>query len=191
MTFVPDALFRVLLAAATFSLTGIALVLMVRPPLFLRIFLGSADKASNTATWRLQMRGVGSYFFLVALQMDLAQFPHSNLIVAFRKNLYLPVTFAPVLIPLVLLIIWLIWLRPFIRYAQIEGINEDPRWELKITIVFCSLLLAVILWAFVLAVRQTSQPRSVFDSANTPIPSAESETEYAQSLPPQPPPPPS
>jgi hypothetical protein len=167
---VPDALFRVLLLVATLAFTGIALVLLVRPPLLPRIFSGSRDRATNTATWRVQMRGVGLYFFLVASQFILAQIPSSKFIDAFRNNLLIALWVAPFLIPIVLWIVWKIWLQAFIRYAQVEGINEDPRWELKITLLFCSLLLAVLMWAFFLAAKQTAQPRSVFESTTILIP---------------------
>jgi hypothetical protein len=146
-----------LILVATLVFACIALILLVRPPLILRIFAGSEDRASNTATWRVQMRGVGLYFSIVISEFVLMAASHSKFMVAFRHNLNVASLFAPVVIPIVLWIIWLIWLRPFIRYAQIEGINEDPRWELRITLLFCSLLLAVFAVAFVLAAKQTAQ----------------------------------
>jgi hypothetical protein len=182
---VPDALFRVLLLVATLAFTGIALVLLVRPPLFLRIFLGSEDRPTNTATWRVQMRGVGLTFCLFASVLIVAQMPHSRFIDAFRDNLYVALMISFFLLPVLLWIVWKVSLRAFIRYAQIEGINEDSRWELKIALLFCSLLLAIIGVAFFVATRQTAKPRSVFESSTALIPSAESETEYAQSLQPQ------
>jgi hypothetical protein len=131
------------------------------------------------------MRGVGLTFSLFASVLIVAQMPHSKFIDAFHDNLYVALMISFFLLPILLWIVWKFSLRRFIRYAQIEGINEDPRWELKITLLFCSLLLAVIGVAFFLAARQTAQPRSVFESKTTLIPSAESETEYARSLQPQ------
>jgi hypothetical protein len=188
---VPDAFFRVLFLVFTLAFTGIALVLLVRPPLLFRIFSGSEDRTRNTATWRVQMRGVGLTFSLFASVLIVAQMPHSKFIDAFRDNLYVALMISFFLLPILLWIVWQVSLRAFIRYAQIEGIDEEPAWELKMTLLFCSLLLAIIGVAFFLAVKQTAQPRSVFESSAAAIPSAESETEYAQSLPPQPALPPS
>jgi hypothetical protein len=180
---VPDALFLVLFLFATLVFSGIALVLLIRPPLILRIFAGSEDGATNTATWRVQMRGVGLTFSLFASVLIIAQIPHSKFIDAFRDNLYVALMISFFLLPVLLWIVWKFWLRAFIRYAQIEGINEDPRWELKMTLLFCSLLIAIIAMAFFLAAKRTAQPRSVFESATALIPSAGYETECAQSLP--------
>jgi hypothetical protein len=178
---VPDAFFRVLFLVFTLAFTGIALVLLVRPPLLFRIFSGSEDRTRNTATWRVQTRGVGLTFSLFASVLIVAQMPHSKFIDAFRDNLYVALMISFFLLPILLWIVWQVSLRAFIRYAQIEGINEDPRWELKITLLFCSLLLAIIGVAFFLAVKQTARPRSVFESSAAAIPLAESETECAQS----------
>ena len=128
------------------------MLLIVRPPLFLRLF--SSSQETNTATWRVQMRGVGIYFFLFALQPILAELPNSKFWEAVRHDLVLAFGIAPILIAVVLWIVWKFSLRGFIRYAQIEGINEDPRWERKMTLLFASLLLAIIALAFIFAALQ-------------------------------------
>jgi hypothetical protein len=143
---VRDVLFSLLCLAFSLGLAALALILLVRPPLFLRLFSGSPE--TNTPTWRVQVRGVSVIFFLFALRLILAYMPESNFMNEFRSDVWIALGIAPFLVPIFLWFVWRFSLREFIRFAQIEGINEDPAWERRMTVLFSAFLLAFIATAF-------------------------------------------
>jgi hypothetical protein len=139
--------------AFSLGFAALAVILLVRPPLFLRIFSGSPE--TNNPIWRVQVRGVAIFLFLFALQLILAYVPGSNFMKEFRRDLWVALGIAPILVPVFLWGVWRFSLREFVRFAQIEGINEDPTWERKMTILFSSFLLLIIATAFLVAAKHT------------------------------------
>jgi hypothetical protein len=178
---VRDVLFSLLCLAFSLGLAALALILLVRPPLFLRLFSGSPE--TNTPTWRVQVRGVSVIFFLFALRLILAYMPESNFMNEFRSDVWIALGIAPFLVPIFLWFVWRFSLREFIRFAQIEGINEDPAWERRMTVLFSAFLLAFIATAFFFAAKHTLYHWATSTRPFSVTLSAESETGYARSLP--------
>jgi hypothetical protein len=69
----------------------------------------------------------------------------------FHKNILIALSLSPVILPILL---WILW-----RYSSLQQVNrrylvdgtEDPHWELRMSVAFCSLLFIIVASALLLA----------------------------------------
>jgi hypothetical protein len=124
---------------------AIGVVLLVWPSAFLCHLRNPLQ--SHTPSNRVYMRTVGVYsclFVLVAL---------SGAFEGFHKNVLIALSISPVILPILL---WILW-----RYSSLQRVNrrylvdetEEPHWELRMSVAFCSLLFIIVASALLLAMR--------------------------------------
>jgi hypothetical protein len=147
----PDVVLTVLFPVVLFLLVAMAVTMLVRPSLVLRHLANPLQR--NTPENRVQLRGLGLIFFLFALQPILGEIPPSDWSRDFRHNMLIALWASPFAVPILLWLLWRFSIRSFVRRAQIEGISEDPAWELRISLIFCSVLLLMVALASLLAVK--------------------------------------
>jgi hypothetical protein len=147
----PDVVFAVLFPIVLFLLVGMAVTMLVRPSLVLRHLANPLQR--NTPENRVQLRGLGLIFFLFALQPILGELPPSDWLRSFRHNMLIALWASPFALLLLVSVLWRFSVRSFVRRAQIEGISEDPAWELRMSLIFCSVLLLMVALASLLAVK--------------------------------------
>ena len=144
-----DVVFVVLLPVALLLFAGVAVTMLVRPSLLLRHLANPLQR--DTPENRVQLRGVGLIFCLFVLQPILAAVPSSDWLRSFRHNMLIALWASPFAVPILLWLLWQFSVRSFVRRAQIEGKSEDPAWELRMSLIFCSVLLLVVALASLLA----------------------------------------
>jgi len=124
---------------------AIGIVLLVWPSAFLRFFRNPLQP--DTPLNRVHMRPVGvitCLFVLLAI---------SGAFEGFHKNILIALSISPVILPILL---WILW-----RYSSLQQVNrrylvdgaETPHWELRMGVVFCSLLFILVASALLLAMR--------------------------------------
>jgi hypothetical protein len=100
------------------------------------------------------MRGLGLGFSLMLLMM-LSQFSggalKSQLVEGFADNMLLAVWISFFTLPILMWFLWRFSVRSFMRRRYINGTFEDPVWERRMTIAFCSILLSIIAITWLLA----------------------------------------
>jgi hypothetical protein len=147
----PDVVLTVLFPVVLFLLVAMAVTMLVRPSLVLSHLANPLQR--NTPGNRVQLRGLGLIFFLFALQPILGEIPPSDWSRSFQRNLLIALWASPFAVLILVSLLWWFSIRSFARRAQIEGISEDPAWELRMSLIFCSVLILVFAFASFLAVR--------------------------------------
>ena len=165
-----DGQFAVLFVAVFLVFAGVSLIALTRPALFLRIFPNPF--MPDTPITRVQLRGLGLVFCLVLLMMlsgTLSGTFSSPLVDAFADNVLLALWISAFGVPILLWILWRVSVRSFMRRCYINGTFEDPAWERRMTITFSSILLLVVLTAWLFAARGIHPPfkRHVKSSTET------------------------
>ena len=154
-----DGGFAVLFVAVFFVFAGISIIALTRPALFLRIFPNPF--MPDTPINRVQLRGLGLVFCLTLLMMlsgTLSGAFSSPVVEAFADNMLLALWISFFGVPILMWILWRVSLRSFMRHCYINGTFEDPAWERRMTITFSSILLLVVLTAWIFAARGIHPP---------------------------------
>lgn len=120
-------------------------VLLAWPSVFLRHVRNPLQP--DTPLNRVYARTVGFLFCLFVLVAVSGAFE------GFHKNILIALSISPVILPILL---WVLW-----RFSSLQGVNrrylvdgtEDPRWELRMSVAFCSLLFIIVASALLLAMR--------------------------------------
>jgi uncharacterized protein YacL len=141
-----DAVIAILVAIALLIFGGVGVVLLVWPSKFLRHFQNPLQP--DTPVSRVQMRGVGFMLCLLILMIISASVSTLN---GFHKNVLLALWTSPIFIAFFL---WMLW-----RYSSLQKVNrrylageaDDSKWELRMSVAFCSLFSLVVVAAFLLA----------------------------------------
>ena len=120
---------------------SLALILLVRPSLFLRRIPNPL--LPDTPWNRVQMRGIGLVFCLFVLLVLSGGAPESKLHEGFHRNILVALWVSVFTVPILLWIFWQFSVRSFVRQGYINGTSEDPAWERRMTLVFCTTLSAV------------------------------------------------
>lgn len=126
----------------------------------------------DTPTNKVQLRGVGLVSCLMLLMMlsgILGGAFSSPLVDAFADNMLLALWISFFGVPVLLWILWRVSVRSFTRRCYTNGTFEDPIWERRMTVTFSSILLLVILIAWIFATRGIHLPfkRHVKSSVET------------------------
>lgn len=141
----PDTWFAAVFAIGLLFLAGVGIVFIVRPSAFLRLVRNPLQP--DTPINRVNVRAVGVFvclFVLVAI---------SGAFNAFHKNILVALTASPIILAVLL---WGLW-----RYSSLQRVNrrylagetDEPHWELRMSVAFCSLLFIIVASALLLAMR--------------------------------------
>jgi hypothetical protein len=140
-----DTWFAAILAIGLLFLAGVGIFLIVCPSAFLRHVRNPLQP--DTPINRVNVRAVGVFICLFVLVAISGAFD------AFHKNILVALTASPVIVALFL------WgLR---RYSSLQRVNrryladetDEPHWELRMSVAFCSLLLIIVASALLLTMR--------------------------------------
>ena len=137
--------FAAVFAIVLLFLAGVGIFLIVCPSAFLRHVRNPLQP--DTPINRVNVRAVGVFICLFVLVAISGAFD------AFHKNILVALTASPVIVALFL------WgLR---RYSSLQRVNrryladetDEPHWELRMSVAFCSLLLIIVASALLLTMR--------------------------------------
>jgi hypothetical protein len=143
----PDKWFSAFLVIVLLLFGGsIGVVLLIWPSKFLRHFQNPWQP--DTPVNRVYTRALGVFvcsFVLVPISWSMTTFK------GFDQNILLALWTLPVLMPIFL---WILW-----RYSPLKQVNrrylaggeEEPEWELRMSVAFCSLLSMIVVVAMLLA----------------------------------------
>ena len=145
MGLMPEKWFVPIFAIVLLFFAAVGLVLMVWPSTFLRFLRNSLQP--DTPINRVYSRAGGvlvCLFVLVAV---------SGAFEGFHKNILIALSISPVILPILL---WILW-----RYSSLQRMNrrylvdgtEEPHWELRMSLTFCSLLFIFVASALLLALH--------------------------------------
>ena len=123
----------------------IGIVLLLRPSAFLRHIQNPWQP--DTPINRVHIRALGVLFCLFVL------LPFSKPFEGFHRNILLAMYASFIILPVFL---WILW-----RYSRLQRVNrrwltgesEDPHWELRMSVAFCSLFFLIVASALLLAMR--------------------------------------
>jgi hypothetical protein len=140
-----DTWFAPIFAIGLLFLACIGIVLIVRPSPFLRLVRNSLQP--DTPFNRVNVRAVGVFLCLFVLVGISGAFD------AFHKNILVALTASPIILAVFL---WGLW-----RYSPLQRVNrryltgetDEPHWELRMSVAFCSLLFIIVASALLLAMR--------------------------------------
>jgi len=147
----PDSVLAIFAMLVFLFFVSLALILLVRPSLFLRRIPNPL--LPDTPWNRVQMRGIGLVFCLVVLLVLSGGAPESELHEGFHRNILVALWVSVFTVPILLWILWQFSVRSFVRQGYINGTSEDPAWERRMTLVFCTTLFSVIVLALLLAAK--------------------------------------
>ena len=138
-----DTWFVPIAAIVLFIFAAIGFVLLLWPSRFLRHVRNPLQP--DTPVNRVNMRAVGVITCLFVLLTISGAFE------GFHRNILVALSASPIILPIFL---WALW-----RYSSLQQVNrryltgeaEDSRWELRMSIAFCSLLFVTVVCALLLA----------------------------------------
>ena len=140
-----DKWFVPVLGIGFFFFLAVGVVLLAWPSVVLRHVRNPLQP--DTPLNRVYARTVGFLFCLFVLVAVSGAFE------GFHKNILIALSISLVILPILL---WILW-----RYSSLQRVNrrylvdgtEDPHWELRMSVAFCSLLFIIVASALLLAMR--------------------------------------
>jgi hypothetical protein len=140
-----DRWFALIAAIVLLFFAFVSMVLLVWPSMFLRHIQNPLQPDAPINRVHARALGVFSCLFLI---MTI-----SGPFEGFHRNILLALWTAPVILPIFL---WILW-----RYSSLQQVNrryltgeaEEPQWELRMSVAFCSLLFIIVASALLLARR--------------------------------------
>jgi len=141
-----DKWFSVFLAIVLLLFAGIGVVLLLWPSKFLQRLQNPLQP--DTPVNRVYMRALGVFvclFVLVPISWSMTTFK------GFDKNILLALWTLPVLMPIFLWILWRCSPLKQVNRRYLAGGGEEPQWELRMSVAFCSLLSVIVVVAMLLA----------------------------------------
>ena len=160
----PPALFAILLTVVLLLFTGISVILLVRPSLYMR--RNPNPWMKDTPWTRIQMRAVGlvfCLFILMVLSGSLRGVSKSDFLIGFSDNILVALLLAFISGWVGGILSWIVWrfaaIRIFVHQHYSSDKLEDPAWERRMTITFSALLLLIVASALFLAAEGYHPPR--------------------------------
>lgn len=152
----PDVVFKILLIALVAGLTGLGLILVLQPSRYFRWF---PNPFMPDTPWnRIQMREIGlvlCLFVLMVLSGLLRAAVKSEFAEGFHNNIVLALWITFVTVWVGGLLSWILWRFSAIRASVSDHFTnekfEDPAWERRVSLTFCSVLFIIIGAALFLA----------------------------------------
>jgi hypothetical protein len=140
-----DTWFASIFTIGLLFLACVGIVLIVRPSAFLRHVRN--PRQPDTPINRVNVRAVGvvvCLFVLVAI---------SGAFDAFHKNILVALTASPIIL---MVFLWGLWRHSSLQRVNrrdLAGETDEPYWELRMSVAFCSLLFIIVASALLLAMR--------------------------------------
>jgi len=139
----PDSWFVPVFAIGLLFFAAVGIVLMVRPSTLLRHVRNPLQP--DTPINRVNARAVGVLICLFVLVTISGAFE------GFHRNILVALSASPILL---IVFLWVLW-----RHSSLQRVNrryltdetEEPHWELRMSIAFCSLLTVIVVSALLLA----------------------------------------
>jgi hypothetical protein len=127
---------------------GLGIVLLLWPSKFLRHIQNPLEP--DTPVNRVYARALGLFVCLFVLMIISGSMKNLE---GFHRNILLSLWASPVILPIFLRILW--------RYSALQRVNrryltddaEEPQWELRMSLAFCSLLSIIVVVAFLFGTR--------------------------------------
>lgn len=140
-----DRLFALVIGIGFLFLLAFGVVLLVWPSVFLRHVRNPLQP--DTPLNRVYARTLAVLLCLFVLVATSGAFE------SFHESILIALSISPVILPILL---WILW-----RYSSLQRANrrylvdgtEDPHWELRMSVAFCSLLLMFVAFAILLTMR--------------------------------------
>lgn len=140
-----DTWFVPIFAIVLLFFAAVGIVLMLWPSTFLRHVRNPLQP--DTPINRTHARALGVFICLFVLVTISGAFE------GFHKNILVALCASPVILPIFL---WILW-----RYSSLQRVNrtyltgevEEPHWELRMSILFGSLLSIIVVSALLLAMK--------------------------------------
>jgi Mn2+/Fe2+ NRAMP family transporter len=120
--------------------------LLVWPAKFLRYIQNPLEP--DTPINRVHARSLGVVLFLFALMAATTSVKQR---LGFHKNILFALWASFVILPIFLWLLWRFSALKRVNRSYLAGEAEEPRWEVKMTVAFCTLLSMIVLGSFVLA----------------------------------------
>jgi len=140
-----EAWFAAILAIVLLAFAGMGVVLLLLPSKFLRHVQNPLQP--DTPVNRVHTRAVGVYVCLFVLMIISGSMKNLE---GFHRNIVLALWISPVILPIFL---WILWRFSALQRANrryLTGDAEEPQWELRMRVAFCSLLSIIVVVAFLL-----------------------------------------
>jgi hypothetical protein len=150
----PDSSFAIMIATVFLLISGLGLILLIRPALHFRIF---PNPLMQDTPWnRLQMRTFGlvlCLFMLLVATGGWTGSPKAEMLEGFHSNILVALWVSVFAAPVISWTLWRFSVDFLVRRGHIDPTMEDPAWEHRMTLTFCSLLSVIVLIALFLAAR--------------------------------------
>ena len=140
--------FAVLFLFALVVFASSAITMLVRPSKFLD---DRSEWRRNTIESRIWIRSTGLVFALFTLLVGSALVARSHFGRSSRDNLLVALWASFFLAPIANYLVWVLSARKVARKALIEGINQDPVYERKLSVLYLGLLFLILGVALVAA----------------------------------------
>ncbi len=147
-----------LLGLLSVTILGFGLLLVSRPSFYFRSF--SNSRMLDTPWHRTEIRIIGlvvSLFGLILLSAILTEVVKSELVERLNKNLLAALWIAFGAACITGAVSWIGWqfaaVRVFLRNHFVPEQFGSPAWERRMTIIFCSLISAILAIALILAAK--------------------------------------
>jgi len=127
---------------------GMSAVLLLWPSEFLRHIQNPWQP--DTPVNRVHIRALGVYVCLFLLLIISGSMKNLE---GFHRNILLALWASPVILPIFLWILWRYSPLQHVNRRYLAGETEEPRWELRMNVAFCSLLSMIVVAAFLLAMK--------------------------------------
>jgi hypothetical protein len=141
-----DTWFAILLAIFLLFFAGICAVLLVWPSKFLRHIQNPWQP--DTPLNRVHTRALGVFACLFLLLMTSGS---TKTLEGFHRNILVALWASPVILPVFLWVLWQYSPLKHVNRRYLAGEAEEPQWELRMSVAFCSLLSTIVVAAFLLA----------------------------------------
>ena len=143
-----EAWFAALMAIVLLVFAGMGVVLLLLPSKFLRH--GQNPLQPDTPVNRVHTRALGVYVCLFVLMIISGSIKNLE---GFHRNILLALGVSPVILPIFLWILWRFSALQRVNRRYLTGDAEEPQWELRMSLAFCSLLSVIVVVAFLLAMK--------------------------------------
>src|ERR1700682_6225431 len=138
-----DNWFAILFTLCLLAFAAIAVVCLLWPSKFLRHIKNPWQP--DTPINRVYTRAVGIYFFLFPLMVFSGSMKTLD---GFHRNILLALSVSPIFLAVFLWILWQYSPLQQVNRRYLVGEDEDPHWELRMSLTFGSLLSIIVMAAF-------------------------------------------
>jgi hypothetical protein len=143
--FMSDTSLGLLIAVGLLLFAMLGGILLLWPAKFLRYIQNPLEP--DTPVNRVHARSLGVVLFLFLFMAATSANQRSG----FHKNILFALWASFVILPIFLWLLWRFSALNRVNRSYLAGGAEEPRWEVKMAVAFCTLLSMIVLGSFVLA----------------------------------------